>query len=113
MSARKVHRDGQYIWEPCDDGAVGRVTHTRGALFGGSPIVTETARDRLNRQAREWKARQREVPVYKAAHRKPRPRCGRPMAYTGETCARRPGHGWDCRSAASLEAAAAKRRTAA
>ncbi len=59
MSARKVHRNGQYIWEPCDDGAVGRVTHTRGSFIAGSPIVTETERDRDTRQRRESVARQK------------------------------------------------------
>lgn len=40
--------------------SVGRVTHTRGAIISGSPIVTETERERLNRQTREYKARRRE-----------------------------------------------------
>ena len=41
--------------------SVGRITHTRGALFSGSPIVTETERDRENRRTREYKARLREA----------------------------------------------------
>ena len=62
MSALRLGRlpDGTRdirILEP----AVGRITHTRGALFVGSPIVTETERDRQRRAERESKARRREV----------------------------------------------------
>jgi len=62
MSALRLGRrpDGTrnvVIQEP----AVGRIHHTRGAIISGSPIVTETERDKANRATREYKARLREV----------------------------------------------------
>jgi hypothetical protein len=39
MSARRIYVDGKPVWEKVDDGAVGRTTHSRGAITGGGIVV--------------------------------------------------------------------------
>jgi hypothetical protein len=55
MSARRVYdADGKPQWEKVDDGAVGRTTHTRGAITGGAIVVglPQSKRDHQAEHAR-------------------------------------------------------------
>jgi hypothetical protein len=58
VSARRVYdKDGKPAWQVIDDGAVGRTTHTRGAITGGQiveplPNPTRKPRDHALEHAR-------------------------------------------------------------
>lgn len=58
--------DGRTILVPIDDGAVGRISHTRGGLnrsvVYGSLVVSESARSRDLRLQRDAMRRRRETP---------------------------------------------------
>jgi hypothetical protein len=58
VSARRAYdKDGKPVWVQMDDGAVGRTTHTRGAITGGQiieplPNPTRKPRDHALEHAR-------------------------------------------------------------
>jgi hypothetical protein len=100
MSALRLGRlpDGtrhDLILEP----AVGRIHMSRlGIAGGGEYVVAPSAKYSAKLEPRTGAHRARAV-------------CGKWMRQSKEPCARTPGHGTECRSAASLDRAAGRCRT--
>ena len=89
--------DGRIVLVPIDDGAVGRITHTRYAVRG-EIVVARTPPPRVKLPA---------VAPYKK--RRTEGMCG--YALPSGACARMAGHGNDHRSAMYLEWYALRQRT--
>ena len=99
---------------------VGRVSFSRvGMRASGEYIVATQARKEPNRSPdpRTGAHKKRgEALVGQPQQRDDlagvlRPTCGKVMKIAGEPCARKPGHGFECKSRAALETAADKRRS--
>jgi hypothetical protein len=70
-AVRAYGPDGRPVWVPVDDGAVGRVVHTRAAIRGPrglivasiSPVISDPAdearREQLREAARRYRAKRR------------------------------------------------------
>lgn len=119
MSARRVYVDGVPTWLKENDGAVGRLSFSRIGIRGGGPpvvsgsfVVGESERARAERTRRIYNARRDAAKPQKRDDLAgvPRPTCGKTLRIIGEPCARKPGHGWDCKSAEDLAKRAADRR---
>jgi hypothetical protein len=79
--------------------AVGRTSFTRHGIHGGGEyVVAPSAKYSAKVEPRTGAHRSRAV-------------CGKWMRQSKEPCARTPGHGTECRSAASLDRAAGRSRT--
>jgi hypothetical protein len=67
MSAVRAYEDGRPVWLKADNGAVGRLSHSLGAIRGGfgnpvisgSHVVGESDAEKHRRGNRAYKARKR------------------------------------------------------
>ncbi len=104
--------------------ATGRITHTRGATFGGvlvTPIaakaaITQAQREAGNRAARDYWERNRDRKnsqqrEKRAAEKAGIVKCGKVMPMVKDVCGRRAGHAPTCRSSVVMAEEALKRRT--
>lgn len=104
MSALRIAAPGQPIRHIDLGPSVGRRSFTRGAVYGGV-LVTPIAPKPLPLAATSPE-RRAQMKSYNDANR---PRCGFLMPKVRETCARRPGHRDDHKSARAMRETAERR----
>lgn len=105
MSALRISRPGYptelVVLEP----AVGRITHTRGAVYGGTIVVGGKPSKAITTVS---DARKAQMAAYRS---QAKVRCPKILRQIGEQCGRSAGHRDSCRSVEVMAADARRRRS--